>query len=266
MRLLNLPDRFRRGKKHARPLPGPESIRRLELPDLPRGRGRAHAPIIWLALASHLRWSADGTDAWASNATLAGETGCPTRAVEYAIAMLRRAGKISVRYGARGRYGYGRIITLHLLEGPGGNPKVDLPSPADMAALWDRARGQRERPATLVALGVALHVVTAAHNKGKVGKGKTVRPKLAQLQRLVGASAGQTFTARLDALAASGVILRAGEYWRDGIEVFGQLAIRALRAIVQRVEPVLLAPVRMVSCSDQGRLAEMSEAFARMYA
>jgi len=235
----------------AKRIPGPESLRRLELEHLPAGRGRACAPIIWLGLASHLKWGDDSSKVFIANTTIAGETGCPLRAVEYGIATLRRAGKISITYGGRGKYGWGRIIEMHLLPGEGGNPKVDLPSPADMRRLWYRARGQRERPATLVALGLAAFVLAAMANKGKVGKRRTVKPKLAQLRRLVGASHGQTFTARLDALSAAGIIERAGEFWREGIVVFGHWAIRELQKVVARVTAAL-PKMPMRSCaSDQ---------------
>ena len=256
--------KFRLGR--ARQLPGPEALAQLELDDLPAGRGRAHAPIIWLALASFLTWGQAETQVWSSNETLAQITGTPLRAVEYALALLRRAGKISVTYGWRRKYGFGRIVTMHLLAGEGGNPKVTLPSPADMRELWAKARRQRERPATVVALGLAAYVVAAASNKGKVGKCRTITPRLAQLRRLVGASHGSTFTTRLEVLAAAGIIARAGELWRDGLVVFGRWAIHALKAVVDAVTKLPSMPMRSCRPSGEGQLAAMSEAFARLYA
>ncbi len=255
--------KFRLGRK--RQLPGPEALAQLELDDLPAGRGRAHAPIIWLALASFLTWGQSETHVCPSNETLAQITGTPLRAVEYALALLRRAGKISVTYGWRRKYGFGRIVTMHLLAGEGGNPKVTLPSPADMRELWAKARRQRERPATVVALGLAAYVVACA-SKGKVGRRTTITPKLAQLRRLVGASHGSTFTARLEVLACAGIIARAGELWRDGLVVFGRWAIRALKAVVDAVTKLPAMPMRSCRPSDEGQLAAMSEAFARLYA
>jgi hypothetical protein len=242
--VIPLPARLRRRK-----VPGPEAMRRLELPDLPHGRGRAIAPLIWLALASHLRWGSEGTKVWPTNARLADLTGAPIRAVEYGIAMLRGAGKISITYAKRGRCGFGRVIELHLL-GEGKSPKVSIPSPENMAALWRRARAERERPATVVALAVAAFALAAAQHQGRVGHRRTVEPKLVRLRGLVGASGGETFYRRLAALEQLEIIARAGEHWRHGITVFGHW-VRATLAKAVAVAREILPAARMRRCAAE---------------
>jgi hypothetical protein len=242
--VIPLPARLRRRK-----IPGPEAMRRLELPDLPHGRGRAIAPLVWLALASHLRWGAEQTKVWPTNARLAVLIGAPLRAVEYGIAMLRRAGKISITYAKRGRCGFGRVIELHLL-GEGPSPKVTIPTPENMAALWRRARAQRERPATVVALAIAAFALAAAQHHGRVGHRRTIAPKLVQLRRLVGATVGETFYQRLAALEQLEIIARAGEHWRHGITVFGHWVRATLSKAVAHAREILPAP-RMRRCVSE---------------
>ena len=133
------------------------------------------------------------------------------------------------------------------LAGSGPNPRVTLPGPADMRALWAKARTRRERPATVVALALAAYVQAAAESRGKVGKSRTLGVRLAQLRRLVGASHGSTFTARLDVLASLGILDRAGELWRDGVVVFGRWAVRALQRATAWIAATLPAmPLRRV--------------------
>lgn len=229
----------------------PGQISRLELPSLAQGRGRAHAPIVWLGLASALTHGGSSTRVYLANATIAERTGCPLRAVELGLAALRRAGKISVEYGARGKYGYGRIVTMHL-TGDGPNPRVRLPKPKQVAELWARAHGERERPATIVALALAAYVL-AADQLGKLRGRCEIRPKLVRLRALVGASAGHTFSARLDALASAGIIERAGELWRDGITLITSWVDRVVEAIVHQLRP-RLSPLRLLSCSAPGHI------------
>lgn len=195
-----------------------ESLSRLDLTDLPSGRGRAHAPLVWLALASYLGWNGKRSmcrDVWPSNATLSEATGVPMRVVAYSLSILRAAGKIEVRKRKRGRHGYGRVIKL-IFDGSGPNPKIVLPNPAEMVEIWDAVSAVRERPASAVALAVAARVVAEAERlAGRRPRNRspeasstlhetTARPAL--LRRLVGACAGSTFQMRLAALEAAEIL------------------------------------------------------------
>ena len=229
--------------------PHPTILRRLALPKLPPGRGRAAAPLVWLALASHARWTATGPDldVWPSNERLASETGLQVRTVELALAILRASGKISSRYGARpGRYHRGRTITLHLI-GDGPAPRVLLPGRERMAEIWRRARGSRERPASTVALAVACYACAAAAARGPLDDDAETRATLATLRVLTGASHGGTFSGRLESLAAAGILRRSGERWRDGVTVV---------AVEAPAEPVVLpvAPLRSVTVEQMDEL------------
>jgi hypothetical protein len=233
----------------------PATLNRLALGSgLPRGEGKAVAPIVWLFLASLLKWNKAHTMVWPSTAAIARATLLSTRDVDRGLAYLRRIGKISVSTGRRPglRKQFGRIITLNLL-GSGANPVVRFPSPLVMAGLWTSVH--REKPAATVALGVALLVWSAAYEGGPVSKATSLHVPMKSIRALVGAANGSTFYRRLDALVDAGVISKVGNSWRDGVCI--------LEPATAEKRPRRLAPpqlrrfARMPECGDLATLADI---------
>lgn len=222
----------------------PASLRRLDLPTLPAGPGRAAAPLVWLALASYLPRHSTRVTTWVSNARLAADTGLSVRAVERGIACLLAAGKISKRYGIRpGKYHRGRTITLNLL-GAGANPCVRLPDRDHVAAMWLRARAVRDRPCTIVALAVAAFVWCVLEQGDAIGA-VVGRPPVQALRALTGAAHGSTFTARLVDLEKAGVLRREGSRWSDGIRVRADgIRVRAGGHVDESVSDAYLSTLR----------------------
>jgi DNA-binding transcriptional ArsR family regulator len=195
-------------------------LRRLALPELPRGPGRAHAPILFLFLASHLRGSGR-TIVWPSNDRIARCTGLSLRAVERGLAYLRGLGKITVTRELRPvtrvirRRKVGRMIELHL-PGDGPNPVVHFPSPQNMAGIWRSCAAVRARPAALVAVAVAEFVLAAAELGDEITEATHVAAPISTVRALVGAPHGSTFNRRLADLEHAGLLARVGEHWRAG--------------------------------------------------
>jgi len=231
-----------------------ELLRRLALPVLPRGSGRAYAPLIFLFLASHLRWRSH-TKVWPSNARIAQGTGLPIRSVERGLAYLRIIGKVSVSYGPRPasrskrRPKAGRLLELNLL-GAGANPVVRFPSPQVMAGIWRQCAAVRERPAALVALAVAEFVYAAAEQGADVTEATSVTASIASLRALVGAAHGAAFNRRLDELACAGLLVRIGKHWRDGARV--QLPARAPAVRPARLPPAPLRRFAQMPAANDG--------------
>lgn len=200
----------------------PTALRRFALDTraLPRGVGRAHAPIIWLFLASHLS-RGSRTTVWPSNERIAKCTHLSLRSVERGLAYLRLAGKISCTDGTRPRARrrkHGRIIEMHLV-GSGENPAVHFPPPHVMAGIWRSCSRVSERPASLVALAVAEFIIAAAEQRAVVTGPASVRSSMSLAMGLVGSPRGGTFNRRLAALERTGLIRRIGKHWRDGLVV-----------------------------------------------
>jgi hypothetical protein len=226
----------------ARALPHPAQLLALSLHDLPAGRGKAPAVLVWLVLWSHARWGSMIRDVWPSNATLARESGLELRAVELGISVLRKAGKISSRIGKRKGCGYGRILELHPL-GDGVNPKVVIPDPATMAHLRRVIRRSTSRPTALVATFVAAFAWCSL-DRGIEG---VRRIPLGLLRKILGA-AGGSFADRLLALEGLGLLTRAGKQWRHGMTIaaLGQL-LRLEVELDRKARARLPAPGRLAS-------------------
>src|SRR5690606_22323431 len=201
--------------KPARVLPPPKALRSLTLAGLPKGKGRAAAPLVWLYLCSRLSWGGTKRDVYPSVGKIAVATGLHRRSVQYALRLLESAGKVSSRWGRAPKWTTaGRIYTLQF-EGP--NPRVLFPGAAHMRRLWGIARLELDRPTTTVALAVAAYVWAAA--EGRPTADKTSKITIAALRELTGKSHGGRFNKRLDRLASIGVLRRAGESWGDGVTV-----------------------------------------------
>jgi len=228
-------------------------LRRLSLAGLPGGRGRAAAPLVWLALASYLSRRGASRDVWPSNGTLALRCGLSPRSVERALALLSRGGKISIRYGSRRGSRRGRIIKLNI-GGDGPNPLVRFPSQERIAWLWAQASQARERACTLVALAVAVEVWAALECGRSTGRLSAHAPVQA-LRDLVGAAHGSTFTKRLAALERVGVLSRIGRRWGDGLSLL-VLARAPQPAAVPELPATPMRVVRVVN------LASLSAAMA----
>jgi hypothetical protein len=244
-------------------VPGVDALARVALgplPVLPGVRGRAAAPLVWIALASHLRWGSKGRKVWAGNEALAGETGLPLRSVEYAIAYLKRIGRITATYRRVAIRRTRRVITMVFEAGPA--PRVVLPKPDEVREIWRRVRRHRKRGAPTVALAFAAHAFASCEHR-KIGRAKTCETRVGELARFVGAVRGGGFNARLAVLEAAGVLARRGLSWARGFVIHARLAVLRLVARTREAAPMLPPPVRFASVPAEERLAAMSEAFAR---
>jgi hypothetical protein len=196
-------------------------LRRLGLPNLPKGEGRAHAPIIWLFICSHQHGTGRPV-VWPSNERIARFTGLSLRAVERGIAYLRDAKIISVTYGMRPSRAkvrkVGRLIELNLI-GHGAVTVVHFPPPQIMAGIWRSCRAVRARPAALVAVAVAMYVIAASELGGELTEATPISSPITMIRGLVGAAHGRTFNDRLLDLERAGLLARAGKQWRDGMIV-----------------------------------------------
>jgi hypothetical protein len=218
----------------------PDLLRRLALGELPAGQGRAHAPILWLFLASHMRGSGRQI-VWPSNERIARCTALSLRAVERGIAYLRSIGKITVTHAMRPARAKprkpGRLIELHLI-GDGPNPVVHFPSPQMMANIQRSCAAVRARPAALVAPALAMFVLAAAEQGADVTEATPVTSPIAVLRSLVGAPHGSSFNRRLAELERAGLLTRVGEHWRAGAIV--QLPARPAQRPIPTLTPAPL--------------------------
>jgi hypothetical protein len=234
----------------------PDLLRRLSLRDMPKGEGRAHAPIIFLFLASHLRGTGRAI-VWPSNLRIARCTGLPLRAVERGLAYLARIGKISITHGMRPARAkprkVGRLIELHLV-GDGPNPVVRFPSPQIMAGVWRSCAAVRQRPAALVALAVAELVLAAAEQGADVTEATPVSSPISMVRSLVGAPHGSNFNRRLADLERAGLLARVGEHWRSGAIV--QLPARAAPQPIPKLSPAPLQRIAHPPAANDGPTLE----------
>lgn len=213
--------------KPARVIPHPSALRQLGLAGLPKRKGHAAAPLVWLYLCSRLSWGGAKRDVHPSVGKIAQATGLHRRSVQYALRLLEDAGKVSSRWGRAPKWTTaGRIYTLHF-EGP--NPRVLFPGASHMRRLWALAKQARKRPTTTVALAVACYVWAAA--SGRPSSDATTTVRLRALEELTASAHGSTFRRRLAVLEQLGILRRAGSGWRDGITV-----VVALPAV--EVEPL----------------------------
>lgn len=229
------------------------------LPNLEDNRGRGAAPLVWLGLASHLRWGSKRRNVHCSNERLARVTGLSIRAVEYAIGYLKRAGKLVAGYRKRGRYSWGRVLRMEYAHGPA--PRVILPKPAQIRALWSEARKHRSRACAIVTMAIGAHVLVCAEFK-HARKFRACSSTVTDLGRLLGSQRGGHFSARLAVLATMGIFHRLGRTWRGG---FGLAPLRFRLALPRPPMRRTAAPVEPQAPAHEEALAVMSEAFARLY-
>jgi hypothetical protein len=235
------------------------TLRRLALPELPRGEGRAHAPIIWLFLASHLGGS-DRT-VWPSNRRISECTGLSLRAVERGIAYLRDIGKLTITYDVRPTMAKqhrkrGRLIEMHLI-GDGPNPVVHFPSPQIMAGIQRSCAAVRARPTALVALAVVEYVLAAAEQGGELTEATHVTAPIATVRSLVGAPHGSAFNRKLADLERAGLLARVAEHWRSGAIVKLPPRLLAIRPPI-RLSPAPLQRVELqLAANDAATLDDM---------
>jgi hypothetical protein len=240
----------------------PTILRRLTLPSsAPPGEGRSHATIVWLYLATYLRWSGEHTMVWPSDETISKRTGLSLRAVQRGLAYLRAIGKITITRGQRpasrrkDRRKVGRVIEMHLL-GDGPNPVVLWPSPKTVVGIWRESTRTRNRPAALVGLALAMHVLAAAEQGAELTEAVSLTASLAMIRSLVGAAHGATFNKRLAELESAGLAGRVGTHWRDGV------VVRLPRAELVEQRPILAPPplrrfTSIPACSDLATLEDM---------
>jgi hypothetical protein len=189
----------------------------LYLRDLPQGEGRAVAPLVWLYLVAR---SNKKLTMWCSNAWIAADLGISVRAVQYALAMLKQIGRVTMSIvKVQGAKKGGRLVTLHPLGG-GEIPKVAFPSRMFMAGIWRRLRKHRERAIAAVSLAAAVYVsILATTGLGGIYNCVTAPTQPSQLQSLTGSTSGGGYTARLGTLCDAGVVER-----HNGEFVMRQLA------------------------------------------
>lgn len=242
-------------------LSSPDALAVLSLSGCPRGVGRNYARVVWLVLASHLRWGCETHTTFVGNDRISSLTGLSLRAVELGIAYLHRAGKISRTYTWRGlgqRRSFGRKLELHF-EGPA--PVVRLPEQRDAIEILSRIKRLRQRPAATYALAYAAQVLARAEHR-KIKRSRACETSMAAIARLIGMSRGGAFNARLAVLEDVGVLAKLGDRWR-GFVIFCDLAAAVLREIITRYLP---APrMRSVQSAAEEQMAAMSEAFAQLY-
>lgn len=258
--------RWRRTPRNLDRLRSLTALETLYLEGCPPGRGRAPARIVWLCLASHLRWGRSSGRVHVNDQTIARETGLAMRAVERGIAYLVRVGKLARSYGVRGRgraRRYGRVLNMQI-DGPA--PIVELPSEAEVAEIWKRVRRLSSRPVTALGIALAAHVVVKTQHR-KLGRVRKIDASVGELARLLGIKRGGSFNAHLQLLADVGVLGKPGDRWR-GFIVFGRLAetFDELRGRLLRDFAPGLMKVRQVAQDAEDRLAEMAAAFAAQYA
>lgn len=242
-------------------LSSPAALNVLRLAGLPRGRGRNYARIVWLVLASHLRWGCETHKTFVSNDRIAALTGLSLRAVELGVAYLHRVGKISRCYTWRGlgrRRSFGRVLELRF-DGPA--PVVRIPDQRDAVEILARIKRMRQRPAAAYALAYAAQVLARAEHR-KIKRSRSCATTMAAVARLLGMTRGGEFNRRLSLLEDVGVLAKIGARWR-GFVIFVQLAVEVLQGILAAHLP---APrLRSVQAAAEEQMAAMSEAFARLY-
>jgi hypothetical protein len=228
----------------------PDLLRRLSLGELTRGEGRAHAPIIWLFIASHLRGTGRKI-VWPSNQRIANCTGLPLRAVERGIAYLCEIGKITITYEQRPARAKirktGRVIELHLI-GSGPVPVVRFPSPQMMTRIWRSCSAVRERPAALVAVAVAEFVLASAEQGAEITEATHVTASIRTVRSLVGAPHGSAFNLRLADLERAGLLARVGKHWRSGAII--KLPSRPAARPIPKLEPAPMQRVEIYAAND----------------
>lgn len=239
----------------------PTLLRRLALPaSMPRGPGRAHATVVWLFLATYLRWSGKHSMVWPSDETISKRTGLTLRSVQRGLAYLRLVGKVTVTRGPRPasrrreRRKVGRIIELHLL-GDGPNPIVLWPSPKVVAGIWRDCSRARSRPAALVGVAIAMHVLAAAERGAALTNASSLTASMATIRALVGAAHGAAFNLRLADLESVGLTTRIGKHWREGMIVEMPHAEHVGRR--PRLAPPLRRCTAVPACADMATLEDM---------
>jgi len=161
---------------------------------------------------------------WPSDETISKRTGLTLRSVQRGLAYLRSVGKVTVTRGPRPvsrrreRRKVGRIIELHLL-GDGPNPVVLWPSPKAVAGIWRDCSRARSRPAALVGVAMAMHVLAAAERGAALTNASSLTASMATIRALVGAVHGAAFNIRLADLESVGLTTRTGKHWREGMIV-----------------------------------------------
>lgn len=250
-----------------RRIPDVRELDRAALGDLPRlenNRGRGPAALVWMALCSHLHWGTRWRSVYVSNGRLADETGLSRRMVSYALAYLKRVGRIRARYGKRGRYGWGRILQLRMP--PGGAPRVVLPKAAEVSEIWRRCKREAGDHSVLAAvtLAVAAYVHARCEHR-RIGRAKACETTIATLARFVGSPRGGSFNRRLAFLERCQLVVRKGETWRGGFILVAKFVVTSLRLLAGTAEAVIrerLADPRFCRVTDPRGLANMSRALA----
>lgn len=199
--------------KRTQPAPArPHSIAPASIGDRLRGGvGIEHARLVWLVVLSHTPWDGARRPTWASNSTLAHESGLTVARVEYALAQLRTAGMLETPRGERpgARRRFGRLL-VPKLEGP---VKILIPDRAAMTNLWITCREARPRPAALVTAMVGAHALAAHALDRRPSEWAPVPGPAAQLRRFVGASKGSTWGRRVNDLCGLGLLERREQLW-----------------------------------------------------
>lgn len=241
-----------------------DALAKLSLAGCPRGRGRNHARVVWLALAASLKWGGQRHTTWISDEGIARKTGLKVREVELGIAYLHRVGKLTRAYGWRGAghaRGWRRTITM-CFEGLA--PVVKLPKPAECREMLRRIRQLRQRPMATYAVAFAAHVLARAEHGSIRSSAKVCRTRVGALAKLLGMSRGGGFNERLQTLRDVGILEQPGSSWRRGFVLFMDLAETLLDELAELL-PSVWSRRTHHEPQPEALLAAMAEAFAAQH-
>lgn len=193
---------------------------------LANSKGREHAALAWLAILSHTPWECLTRPTWATNETLAAETGLELVDTERALQRLREAGMLTTPWGHRpgAQRKFGRLLVPAL-----GAPAVVLiPDRHDMTNLWALCREKRKRPAPLVTMVVGAYALACDHAGERFDEWAPIGCRQADWRRFVGARKNASWSERVRVLEALDLIRRKGR----AIEVAPTRSwLRAARAL-----------------------------------
>lgn len=173
------------------------------------GQGAEYARLVWLVILSHTKWPgrAEGPT-WASNATVARESGLELNDVELALGKLRRAGLLTTPIGKRpgARRPCGRLLVPTL----GARCKLLIPESFDVGNLWTLARSCRRRAASLVTAMVGAYALACDHAGDRIEDWSELGCKQADWRRFVGAKKNASWAKRIRELVELGLLRREG--------------------------------------------------------
>ena len=210
----------------------------LSLRGIVSGPGAGLAPRVLACLVARLHWrrSSDRKSkarcTWVGNDKIAKDLDVSPREVQTVITALKSSGAISTSW-ARKHGVFVRLITIK----PDLDPSISVPVfrlpdqlvmreiaaalEGDSPRVVPGVQQPKTKPGPTLSLAFVLMCVASIEQGGGEVTGPIVlSTSLACLREITGTSErGGGFNARLDRLAAAGIIRRAGARWSDGIEL-----------------------------------------------